>query len=195
MGLLKAITLAQIVQVGGAIGPSFSQRMPGRGLSATSLLTTEELGQKAIRPEWPNLTGAQGVICASDPGAGSLCFKGGATTGPTYGIMGHVSSILFRRGTADAPQPTDQATNIESCSLLVLNFDLDTKLYEKGDSGAAVLCPVPDQDGWNLVGMLVSRGTAQDSGQNMPGYVIPQSELFRSLNEVTGRTGRVAQKM
>ena len=134
----------------------------------------------------PSFTGSNGIVDCLDPSAGLLCYKDGAATGTTAGIIGETEAHQFRRG-GDADDPT----TIEHCRFLMLNQygDAEDSVCMSGDSGAAVFCADESRDGWVWVGNLVSKVNAKDQSY---GLIVPQSEFLASLEKASGKQWKLS---
>lgn len=137
-------------------------------------------------------TGTNGLVGCCDPEGGQTCYKDGATTGCTVGVVGSHYCLQFRKGTTDlAPVEDDPANIVVSKVLLVQAFPIDEQkdFCERGDSGSGVFVSDPKADGWNLSGLLVSKLKIL---RGSFGVIVPQSQVFRSLEEHTGMSWRLA---
>lgn len=137
-------------------------------------------------------TGTNGLVGCSDPEGGQTCYKDGATTGCTVGVIGSHYCLQFRKGTADlAPEEDDPTKIVVSKVLLVQAFPIDEQkdFCERGDSGSGVFVSDPKADGWNLSGLLVSKLNMLSGSF---GVIVPQSQVFRSLKEHTGMSWHLA---
>jgi hypothetical protein len=144
-------------------------------------------------------TGSSGVITCVDVMAGTICYKDGASTGCTSGRVGQTEALMFKKGTAEAITEEEmQELNITlsevDCARLVTVHPIDSKegVVLPGDSGCGVFRPVPEKDGWSWVGQFVSIFYVED-GPSL-GLMVPQSEIFRSLREVTGKSWLLSVK-
>jgi hypothetical protein len=142
-------------------------------------------------------TGLNGIVDCVDPMTGDICYKDRAYTGCTAGRVGSTQARLFRKRTADAisEEQTQDRENfppeIIDCSklLAVHPISKESDVVHSGDSGCGVFCPVPEKDGWNWVGLFVSI-FYQERGRGI-GLMVPQSEVFHSLKEVTGKSWKL----
>lgn len=81
--------------------------------------------------------GLNGIVGCADPTPGKFCYKDGASTGATVGVIGDTEVHQFRRGTADPGDAADNPILIDHYRLLMLNpFGQDT-VCMRGDSGSA----------------------------------------------------------
>ena len=139
-------------------------------------------------------TGKNGLVGCCDPEGGQTCYKDGATTGCTVGVIGSHYCLQFRKGTTDlAPEEDDPANIVVSKVLLVQAFPIDDDeekdFCRRGDSGSGVFVSDPKADGWNWSGLLVSK---LNMLRGSFGVIVPQSQVFRSLKEHTGMSWRLA---
>ena len=139
-------------------------------------------------------TGKNGLVGCCDPEGGQTCYKDGATTGCTVGVIGSHYCLQFRKGTTDlAPEEDDPANIVVSKVLLVQAFPIDDDeekdFCQRGDSGSGVFVSDPKADGWNWSGLLVSK---LNMLRGSFGVIVPQSQVFRSLKEHTGMSWRLA---
>lgn len=81
----------------------------------------------------PSFTGSNWIVDCLDPSAGLLCYKDGAATGTTAGIVGETEVHQFRRG-GDADDPT----TIQHCRFLMLNQYGEESVCMSADSDSAV---------------------------------------------------------
>jgi hypothetical protein len=143
-------------------------------------------------------TGSNGIVTCADAEAGTVCYKDGASTGCTAGRVGHPETVVFKKGTAGAITEEEiQGQNIPESEVhhtrMVPVYPIDSQEIDSresvvlpGDSGCGAFCPVLEKDGWSWVGQLVSTFYLEDGGSY--GLMVPQSEIFRSLREVTGKS-------
>jgi hypothetical protein len=166
---------------------------------ATSSVNPDEANPDEANPD-ETFTGSSGIINCVDALAGTICYKDGASTGCTPGKVGHTVALMFKKGTAEAIaeeeiQEEQKPTSSESKGdRLVTVHPIDSKkdVVLPGDSGCGVFCPVPEKDGWSWVGQFVSVFHTKDGGSL--GLMVPQSEIFRSLREVTGKSWHLSGK-
>lgn len=126
--------------------------------------------------------GANGLVGAHDPMAGETCYKDGATTGLTRGRIGLTVARVFEIATAD--MRTEDSSGICETDLLVLHPMEHEEVCARGDSGGAIFAPVPEMEGWEWVGQLVSQMHV-DNGDSV-GLLVPPSQVFESLRQETG---------
>jgi hypothetical protein len=144
-------------------------------------------------------TGSSGIIACVDAMAGTICYKDGASTGCTAGRVGPTEAVMFKKGTTEAiteeelqEQHTPESEIDRTRMVTVHPIDSRNGVVLPGDSGCGAFCPVPEQDGWNWVGQLVSMFYVDDGGSF--GLMVPQSEILHSLQEVTGKSWHLSVK-
>jgi hypothetical protein len=154
---------------------------------ATSHATPEE-----------TFTGSSGVITYADVMAGAICYKDGACTGCTAGRVGPTEALMFKKGTAEAIteeeiQEQNISPNEVDCTRIVTVHPIgsESDVVLPGDSGCGVFCPVPEKDGWSWAGQFVSIFHRKRASV---GLMVPQSEILRSLQEVTGKSWHLSVK-
>jgi hypothetical protein len=137
-----------------------------------------------------SFTGSNGIVSSSDPLSGYVCYKDGATTGATSGIVGQTEGVMFIKGTANHPEGDTPSDSIVKAKILILHPVTGPKpLCASGDSGSAIFYPIPEKDAWTWAGQLVSICHKHDRSI---GFIVPQSQILRSLEDHTGRTWRLA---
>lgn len=118
----------------------------------------------------------------NEPTAGVPCYKDGAGTGTTTGVIWQTEIHEFRRRTSSSQ--SDESTIDHSC-LLVLNQSGPNRVCMSEYSDSAVFCADEHRDGWlwdgNLVSIVNENGKAH-------GLIVPQSEVLASLEEASGKT-------
>jgi len=130
-------------------------------------------------------TGMSGIIACTDAMAGTICAKDGATTGYTAGRVGGSEALMFTKGTAEAATG-GEIEGVDHARLVALyptGGEGDVAL--PGDSGCGVFRPVPEKDGWSWAGQIVSNFNRNDGSVSL---MVPQSEIFRSLQHVTHKS-------
>jgi hypothetical protein len=145
-------------------------------------------------------TGSSGIITHVDAMGGTICYKDGASTACTPGRVGDTEALMFKKRTAEAITKEEEIqgqktllSDVDSARLVTVHpIDRRRDVVLPGDSGCGVFCPVPEKDGWSWVGQFVSVFYAKDGGSL--GLMVPQSEIFRSLQEVTGKSWRLSVK-
>jgi hypothetical protein len=149
-------------------------------------------------------TGSSGIVTCADVKAGTVCYKDGASTGCTARRVGLTEAVVFKKGTAGAIIEEEiQELNIPESEVnrtrMVPVYPIDSQEIDSqesvvlpGDSGCGVFCPVLEKDGWSWVGQLVSIFYLEDGGSY--GLMVPQSEIFHWLQEVTGKSWHLSVK-
>jgi hypothetical protein len=144
-------------------------------------------------------TGSNGIITCVDAMAGTICYKDGACTSCTAGKVGPTEALMFKKGTAEAiteeeirEQNTPRSEVDRSRLVTVHPIDSKKDVVLPGDSGCGAFCPVPEKDGWSWVGQFVAIFYVKD-GRSV-GLMVPQSEIFHSLQEVTGKSWLLSVK-
>jgi hypothetical protein len=144
-------------------------------------------------------TGSSGIITCVDATADTICYNDGASTGCTAGRVGSTQALMFKKGTAEAiteEEMQEQNTPLSEVdrTIMVPVYPIgdESDIVLPGDSGCGAFCPVPEKDGWSWVGQLVSIFYLRDGGSL--GLMVPQSEIFRSLQEVTGKSWHLSVK-
>jgi hypothetical protein len=145
-------------------------------------------------------TGSSGIINCVDAMAGTICYKDGACTGCTAGRVGPSEAEMFKKGTAEAiteeeMKEKNMPISEVDCTRFVTVHPLakESNVVLPGDSGCGAFCPVLEKNGWSWVGQLVSIFHVDDGGGSF-GLMVPQSEIFRSLQEVTGKSWLLSVK-
>lgn len=142
----------------------------------------------------PSFTGASGIVgIEEEPVAGTLCFKDGARTGTTVGVLGHYEMCIYRKGTAEvASVPDESSEAIDRCRVLpIYQAGNKVEFCDTGDSGSAVFCLDIEQNGFTWAGQLVSRLDIEGAGGSC-GLMVPQKEILVSLEEHTGKKWRLS---
>jgi len=137
-------------------------------------------------------TGTNGIVSCADPMADTICYKDGAGTGCTAGRVGPTEAFMFRKGTAEAiteeeMQEQKTPSSEVDCTRLVTVHPIEVgDVALPGDSGCGVFFPVLEKDGWSWAGQFVSLFHSM-KGPSLS-LIVPQSEILRSLQEVTGKS-------
>jgi 2-oxoacid dehydrogenase-like protein with E3 subunit-binding domain len=131
----------------------------------------------------PDFTGSNGVIGAVDADEGVICYADGASSGCTAGRVGSDAVIHFQKRSTNIAGD-DRPRESVDISLLKRFHPEGENVYKRGDSGCGVFVPVPEMDGWHWVGQVVQ--IIISNGAPDVALMIPQSEVMRSLKEVTG---------
>ncbi|QKX58014.1 uncharacterized protein TRUGW13939_05134 [Talaromyces rugulosus] len=113
---------------------------------------------------------------------GDIVYQDGATTGGTVGQIGSSEVLLFERGTAS------DVVRAKFLAILPLDVPFRDDVCAKGDSGSGVFLPAPQEDGWKFAGQLVS----MIDMDGWAGLMIPQSQVFQTLKEKTGKAWRLS---
>jgi hypothetical protein len=151
---------------------------------------------------------SKGIVDCSDPEAGQLCYKDGAYSGCTVGIVAPSRVMVFKKGTAEATTEEEKDSNpenVDESEMLAVHPVRDDSgsgvfvpalpVVYSGDSGSGAFVPVPEKDGWNWAGQFVSVFyVSEPEGSSSIGLMVPQSQIFSSLEEVTGRSWKLAVK-
>jgi hypothetical protein len=137
-----------------------------------------------------SFTGSNGVVSSSNPLSGYVCYKDGATTGATAGMVGQTEGVMFLKGTANPTAEDTPSDLIVKAKILTLHPVAGPKpLCASGDSGSGIFYPIPEKDGWTWVGQLVSICHKHDRSI---GFIVPQSQILRSLEDHTGKPWHLA---
>lgn len=124
-------------------------------------------------------TGTNGIVGYCDPQSGQICYKDGATTGYTVGVIESHDSLEFRKKTAEPAFEEDNHADIVVSKVLLVQPAEGGKIFcEGGDSGGGVFVSDPQADGWKWSGLLVSVLKIRDQSF---GVMVPQSQVFQSL--------------
>ena len=144
-------------------------------------------------------TGSSGIITCVDAMDGTICYKDGACIGCTPRRVGDTQALIFKKGTTEAiteeeiQEQTTPSSEVDRARWVTVHpIDSREDVVLPGDSGCGVFCPVPEKDGWSWVGQFISIFYVEDGGSL--GLIVPQSEIFRSLQEVTGKSWRLSVK-
>jgi hypothetical protein len=168
-----------------------------------SWMDNKEMRQKyMLTSSAPDMafTGSSGIIACVDATAGSICYNDGASTGCTAGRIGETEALMFKKGTAEPITEEEiQEQNTPRSEVDRTTFVTVHPIGNKrddvvlpGDSGCGAFCPVPEKDGWSWVGQLVGIFYFEDGGSI--GLMVPQSEVFHSLQEITGKSWLLSVK-
>lgn len=100
--------------------------------------------------------------------------------------MGSTQTLIFLKGSTTVDEQEGVEKDIHIAKVLTV-YSLPGKMdiATPGDSGCGVFCPLVKEDGWSWAGQLVSIFIPSKTKYSL-GFVIPQSEIFRSLEETTG---------
>jgi hypothetical protein len=135
-------------------------------------------------------TGLNGIIDCIDPLAGDICYKDGASTGCTAGSVGPTDTLVFKKGSADVAEEGSSEGDIDRNKMFTVHpLGGEEYVALSGDSGCGVFCPVPERDGWNWVGQVVS--VFHEDNAKKIALMVPQSEILHSLKEVTGKSWKL----
>jgi hypothetical protein len=137
---------------------------------------------------------SKGIVDCSDPEAGQICYKDGAYSGCTVGIVAPSRVMLFKKGTAEAATEEEKDSNpenVDESEMFAVHpvrddsgsgvFVPPLPVVHSGDSGSGAFVPVPEKDGWNWAGQFVSIFYESKRSENI-GLMVPQ--IFSSLEEV-----------
>jgi hypothetical protein len=150
------------------------------------LFFDEEMKILFVRTEKrsPDFTGSSGVIGAVDADEGAICYADGASTGCTAGRVGSDDVLYFQKRSTNIADEDTPEESVDISRLKKFHVVEDENVCQRGDSGCGVFVPVPEMDGWHWVGQVVQI-IISNGAPDVP-LMIPQSEVMRSLKEVTG---------
>lgn len=149
----------------------------------------DELNDLHIKTEHSYFPGARGIVGCTDPHTGDIVYKDGATTGCTVGRIGLSEAVSFEPGTANIATGEAAPDVVRSKFLMLHSLDSKTNVCAPGDSGSSVFVPASQKDGWEWAGQLVSMLNMEE-GPSV-GLMIPQSKVFKALEENTGIAWRM----
>jgi hypothetical protein len=130
-----------------------------------------------------DFTGSNGVIGAVDADQGVICYADGASSGCTAGRVSSDTVLHFQKRSTNIAGNDIPRESVD-ISLLRKFHPEGENVCQRGDSGCGVFVPVPEMDGWLWVGQVVQI-IISNVAPDLP-LMIPQSEVMRSLKEVTG---------
>ena len=130
-----------------------------------------------------DFTGSNGIIGAADADEGVICYADGASSGCTAGKVSSDTVLHFEKRSTNIAGHDIPEEAVDISFLRKLHPEGEN-VCRRGDSGCGVFVPVPERDGWNWVGQVVQIITSNMT-PDLP-LIIPQSEIMRSLREVTG---------
>jgi hypothetical protein len=129
-----------------------------------------------------DFTGKNGIVGNVDAEEEDICYTDGASSGLTVGRIGRNEVVAFERKTAqeNAPEGMVDISRLQTFHPV----ENESNVCRRGDSGCGVFCPVIKADGWIWVGQMVQLLHVEGL-PDLP-LMIPQSEIMRSLREITG---------
>jgi hypothetical protein len=114
--------------------------------------------------------------------------------------------MLFKKGAAEAATEEEKDSNpenVDESEMFAVHpvrddsgsgvFVPPLPVVHSGDSGSGAFVPVPEKDGWNWAGQFVSIFYELKGSENI-GLMVPQSQIFSYLEEVTGKSWKLAVK-